>query len=64
MSKKPLPFSHRLLVAFMAAASVTLIGGAVWMISTHRGEPVFVFFVGSMLGAIAAIIGSHTKKKP
>ena len=64
MSDKPSPSRLRLLVAFLLAASVTMIGGAVWMIATDRGAPVFVALGGAMLAAFASIIASQTRKKP
>ena len=64
MSDKPSPSKLRILVAFMLAASVTMIGGAVWMIATDRGAPVFVAVGGSLLAAFAAIIASQIRKKP
>ena len=63
MSDKPSSSTLRILVAFLLAASVTMIAGAVWMIATDRGAPVFVAVGGSMLGAFAAILASRIKKK-
>jgi hypothetical protein len=63
MSDKPSPSKLRILVAFLLAASITMIGGAIWMIATDQGAPVFVAVGGSILGAFAAIIASQIKKK-
>jgi len=64
MENKPSPSRLQLIVAFMLAASLTLIGGAVWMIATDQGAPALVAAAGAMLAACAAIIGSKIKKKP
>lgn len=64
MSDKPSASKLRMLVAFLLAASVTMIGGAVWMIATDRGAPVFVAVGGALLAAFASIIASQIKKTP
>lgn len=63
MSDKLSPSKLRILVAFLLAASVTMIGGAVWMIATDQGAPVVVALGGSMFAAFAAVIASQLKKK-
>lgn len=62
MPEKPSPSTLRLLAGVMIGASVALIGIAVWQISTHQGAPVMVAAAGSMLAALAAVIGSQAKK--
>lgn len=63
MSDKPSSSKLRMLVAFLLAASVTMIVGAVWMIATDRGAAVFVAVGGALLAALASIIASQDKKK-
>ena len=62
MSNKPSPSALRILMAFMLAAPVTMIDGAVWMIATDQGAPAFVAVGGSMLAAFATILASQIKK--
>lgn len=64
MSEKPSQSKLRILVAFLLTASITMIGGAVWMIATDRGAPVFVAVGGAMLAAFASVIASQIRKRP
>jgi hypothetical protein len=64
MSEKPAQSKLRILVAFLLTASITMIGGAVWMIATDRGAPVFVAVGGAMLAAFASVIASQIRKRP
>lgn len=63
MADAPSKQTLKLLVGVLIGCSITMIAGAVWMIATDRGSPVYVAIGGSLLASFAAILAAQGKKK-